>query len=189
MFTKFINNFLTYEECDKIIELGESVGLFKMKSTTTLNGNIIETNVDYHGNKRMGCYFYGDMLLIPELKSITNKVINLSNDLKPYKSIVYTKIPKYSFNRYSKDDYLEWHEDNDEILHGATITFIIQLNVDYENGYIKYRYDDVEYVVEKEKGSVFIFDSNITHMVDKINGGVRYSLNVWPASDKKMTLI
>ena len=62
MFVKYIENFLTKEECDEIILLGESVGLIQMKSSLIVNGKLIEENVSYGGNKRMGCYFYDELL-------------------------------------------------------------------------------------------------------------------------------
>ena len=129
MFIKYIENFLTKEECEQIILLGESVGLIQMKSSLIVNGKLIEENTIYSGNKRMGCYFYDDLLENKLLKNITNNIIELSNNLNPFKGLYYTKVPSYSFNRYGEGDFLEWHSDKHEILDGATITFIIQLSI------------------------------------------------------------
>jgi predicted 2-oxoglutarate/Fe(II)-dependent dioxygenase YbiX len=169
--------------------MGETFDLKQMKSSKIINGQVINENITYSGNKRMGCYFVDDTLSLPLIKSINKKIITLSNDLKPFNSIQYTTIPKYSFNRYGEGDFLEWHEDRHEIINGATITFIIQLNDNYGDGFVKYMLDGIEYNVPKILGSVFIFDSNITHSVEKISSGNRYSLNVWPASTKKISLI
>jgi hypothetical protein len=189
MFIKYIENFLTDIECDDIILLGESINLMEMKSSLIVNGKVVEENKKYEGNVRTGGYFVNELLKNPILDNLSNKIINLSNELNPFNGIVYDKIEKYSFNRYKKNDFLDWHPDKHEILNGATITFIIQLNDDYENGEIKYKIDNVEYVVKKERGSVFIFDSNISHSVDKITNGLRYSLNVWPSKKIKKSLI
>jgi hypothetical protein len=189
MFIRYIENFLTKEECKSIIDLGVSTGLVKMKSSKIINGKLIKEDFDYEGNKRTGCYFVNDLLETPLLKSLSKKVINLSNDLNPFNNITYSEIPKYSFNRYVEGDFLDWHSDNHEILNGATITFIIQLNDNYENGDIKYIINDIEYTVNKKVGSVFIFDSNVRHSVDKITGGDRYSINVWPTKTIKKSLI
>jgi hypothetical protein len=189
MFIQYIQNFLTIDECDFLINLGESVGLEQMKSSKIVNGKVVEEGLLYSGNKRMGCYFVDDLLSTTELKFISNKVLFLSNKLNPYKGISYTSIPKYSFNRYSDGDFLDWHSDSHEIISGATITFIIQLNDDYEEGDVKYKMDDVEYSVPKQKGSVLVFDSNIQHSVDIIKSGIRYSMNVWPTSIKKISLL
>jgi predicted 2-oxoglutarate/Fe(II)-dependent dioxygenase YbiX len=189
MFTKFIQNFLTKEECEQLIQIGQSIQMIEMKSTLIVNGKIVEQNTTYDGNKRMGNYLVDELLEHPLLKEISDRVITISNQLNPFNGIEYTKISKYSFNRYSKDDFLDWHPDKHEIMNGATTTFIIQLNDDYENGEIKYRIGEIEHSVPKETGSVFIFDSNIEHSVDKITNGLRYSINVWPSSQKKNSLI
>lgn len=189
MFTKFVENFLMEDECDNIIKLGESIGLEKMLSTKIVDGKIIAQGIEYSENKRMGGYFIGETLENDILKKLTNKVVGISNAIKPFNSIEYTNVPKYSFNRYSDGDFLDWHEDRHEVLLGATITFIIQLNSNYKEGYVRYIIDGIEYKVPKIKGSAFIFDSNILHSVDKIASGNRYSLNVWPNSKKKISLI
>jgi hypothetical protein len=189
MFYKFIQNFLTKEECEFIISTGEDNGLSKMKSSKILNGVVMEEDIEYNGNQRMGGYFTDTILLDFRIKNISDKILSISNKLNPFNGVSYTSIPKYSFNRYSDGDFLDWHEDKHEIINGATITLIIQLNDNYKGGLVKYTINKVEYSVPKEIGSVFIFDSNITHSVDVIESGLRYSLNVWPSSIKKVSLI
>lgn len=189
MFIKYIEDFLTPEECDFIIDLGCSVGLEQMKSSLIVNGELIEENVGYAGNKRMGCYFDDALLETTSIKDLSSRIVELSNQLNPFNGICYNGVPKYSFNRYMEGDFLDWHPDNHEIMRGATITYIIQLNDNYEGGNVKYSINDTERLVEKKKGSVFIFDSNIIHAVDPIINGIRYSINVWPSKNIKKSLI
>ena len=189
MFTKYIEDFLTKEECQSLIDLGNSVGLIQMKSSKFVNGELVGENLEYNGNKRSGCYFIGELLELPILENLSNKIINLSNELNPFKGVEYNRINNYSFNRYGVGDFLDWHPDSHEILNGATITYIIQLNDEYGGGEVKYKVNDVEYPVKKKEGSVFIFDSNIVHSVDQISSGERYSINVWPAKTIKKTLL
>lgn len=189
MFTKYIENFLTEDECNQIILLGESVGLIQMKSSLIVNGELIEENISYSGNKRMGCYFYDNLLENKLLKNVTNKIIELSNNLNPFKGINYSNVQKYSFNRYGDGDFLDWHPDNHEILNGATITFIIQLNEEYEGGEVMYITDGTTHTTPKKTGSALIFDSNIVHSVDEVIKGIRYSLNVWPSKTIKQSLL
>jgi hypothetical protein len=189
MFTKYIENFLTKEECDSIIEMGESVGLIQMKSSRFVNGKLIAENLEYEGNKRMGCYFTDESLEDPTIKSLSKKIIDLLNELNPFNGIIYNNVPKYSFNRYSNGDFLDWHPDNHEILNGATITFVIQLNDEYGGGDVKYLVNGVAKNVPKKRGSVFIFDSNVVHSVDEVSEGVRYSINVWPSKTIKKSLL
>ena len=189
MFIKYIENFLTDEECDTLISIGSSNNLTQMKSSLVVNGKVLEENVDYNGNKRMGCYFVDELLEILLIKNLSNKIIELSNKLNPFNGVIYNGIPKYSFNRYGDGDFLDWHPDSHEIINGATITCIIQLNDDYNNGEIKYKIDDVTYLVNKKKGSLFMFDSNIVHSVGMVTNGFRYSMNVWPSKIIKKSLI
>lgn len=190
MFSKFIKGLLTKEECDYIIQFGESIGLQKMLSSKIVDGKVQHSELEYAGNKRMGCFFIDKDLEDNIINKLSDKIIKLSNVIKPFKSIEYTTIPKYSFNRYSYGDFLDWHEDRHEIIGGATITYIIQLNDDYDGGYVRYISEDgIENKVPKEIGSVFVFDSNIQHSVDVIDSGVRYSLNVWPGCIKTISLI
>jgi hypothetical protein len=189
MYIKYIENFLSHEECDELILLGESNDLNPLKSTHIANGKVIEANIPYEGNKRTGCFFEGEMLEIPTLKNLSNKIINLSNELKPFKGITYNGIPSYSFNKYGIGDFLNWHSDGHNMFYGATLTYIIQLNDDYEDGHVKYSINDIEYNINKKKGSVFIFDSNVQHSVEKITKGTRYSLNVWPSKIIEKSLI
>ena len=189
MFAKYIQYFLTNEECLSLIDLGNSIGLIQMKSSRFVNGELVGENLEYDGNKRSGCYFVGESLQLPILETLTNKIINLSNQLNPFKGVEYNKVNNYSFNKYGVSDFLDWHPDSHEILNGATITYIIQLNDDYGDGEVKYRINDIDYSVEKKQGSVFIFDSNIVHSVDRVSSGERYSINVWPAKTIKKTLL
>lgn len=189
MFIRYFENFLTKEECDNIIKMGESVGLIHMKSSLIVNGNLIEENISYDGNKRMGCYFTDELLQNDLIKELSNRVIKLSNELNPFNGIIYNNIPKYSFNRYVEGDFLNWHPDSHEILNGATITYVIQLNDDYDGGDVKYTMNGIETSVPKKTGSIFIFDSNIVHSVDTVTKGVRYSINVWPSKTIKKSLL
>ena len=189
MFTKYIEDFLTKEECQSLIDLGSSIGLIQMKSSKFINGELVGENLEYDGNKRSGCYFTGELLELPILGNLTNKIINFSNDLNPFKGIKYNGVNNYSFNKYGVGDFLDWHPDSHEILNGATITYIIQLNDDYGDGEVKYRINDVDYTVNKKQGSVFVFDSNIVHSVDEVTSGERYSINVWPSKTIKKSLL
>ena len=189
MFVKYIEDFLTPNECDEIIKIGNSNELIQMKSSQIINGKLVNENIEYDGNKRMGCYFTNEYLKTPIIQSLSDRIIKISNELNPYNGIHYVDIPKYSFNKYEVGDFLDWHSDSHEIINGATITYVIQLNDKYEGGDIKYSINDIEYSVNKKQGSIFVFDSNISHSVDTILKGFRYSINVWPSKLIKKSLI
>lgn len=189
MFTKYIENFLSDDECDFIVSLGETIDLKRITSTYIVGGKITIADTIYAGNKRVGGHFNGEILEIPAIKNLSDKIIKLSNRLTPFKGVVYNSVSSYTFNRYEVGDFLNWHSDGHEILNGATLTYIIQLNDNYEDGHVKYIINNVEHNVIKKKGSVFVFDSNIRHSVEKITSGTRYSINVWPTKIIKKSLI
>ena len=189
MFVKYIEDFLTKDECHSLIDLGCSMDLIRMKSSLIVNGELIGENLNYDGNKRMGGYFSKEISSMSLIKDISDRIIDLSNKLNPFKGISYVGIPGYSFNQYGAGDFLDWHPDAHEIINGATITYIIQLNDDYEGGNVKYMVNDTGYSVKKKTGSVFVFDSNIHHAVDTVISGLRYSINVWPSKEIKKTLL
>lgn len=189
MFVKYIEDFLTIDECSFLIELGKSIGLEKMTSSKFVNGVYTESGLNENTNKRKGCYFVDDTLQLPKVKSISDKIISKLNELKPFNGVNYIGVPKYSFNEYSEGDFLDWHSDTHEIMYGASSTIIFQLNDDYDGGDVLYMIDGIEYKVPKKQGSILVFDSNIPHCVDRLNNGIRYSLNVWPSKEIKKSVI
>jgi len=102
MFTLFIDNFLTNEECESIIQLGKESGLQKMTSAKYVNGVYTGTSINENTNKRMGCYLVDTSLQLPIIQSISTKIIHTLNELKIFNGLTYSHIPKYSFNQYSK---------------------------------------------------------------------------------------
>jgi hypothetical protein len=190
MFTKFIENFLTDDLCDRLIQMGLETELVTMTSAKIVNGKVVgDSKVNLYDNKRRGSYFDGDILNDKPFLDITNKLINTINELKPFNGIEYTGISKYTFNEYSSGDFLNWHKDSHEVIYGATSTIIIQLNDNYIGGEVLYKIDNETFTIPKKKGSIFVFDSNIEHSVSELKSGIRYSMNVWPESKIKKVLL
>ena len=82
MYTNFIEDFLSLEECNTIIELGKTSGLEKMTSAKFVNGVYKEVSLNEDTNKRKGCYFTDDILKNKLISSISEKTIQLLNTLK-----------------------------------------------------------------------------------------------------------
>lgn len=190
MYNLLIEDFLTKEECEYLIERGLSETLIEMKSSKVVNNVVVYENLtDTSNNKRKGTYFVDDILKEEKISELSNRIVSKLNELKIINGVEFNGVPKFSFNEYSKGDFLNWHKDSHEIIYGATITVIIQLNDNYEGGEVMYRIDEIEYKVPKKQGSIFIFESNIDHCVNKIENGLRYSMNVWPSKKIKKGLI
>jgi len=159
MYTNLIENFLTVEECDFIINQ------YKFNSQPVFNStNVIERR----------CMFVESIQF-----DIKNKIINKLNELNIFDK-QYTNIQYFVFNSYESENELELHPDSSEVARGGTVTIVIQLNENYDGGDFYYSLNEVETMLPKKQGSIFIFDSNIFHGVKKLNDGQRYSLNCWP---------
>ncbi len=178
-----IKNFLNYEECDFIIELLHS---FNFKPAKAIyEGNIIES-FDLHKREiaHLKSYDFNDVF-----KNLSDNILNKINSLNIFKGLKYDNIVKFDFSKYSEKDYINHHIDSDEINHGATITVVLELSNNYDGGEFCYIYNDNEFQFEKEKGSLYIFDSNTLHKVTPIINGIRYSINCWPKYSTNKTLI
>jgi predicted 2-oxoglutarate/Fe(II)-dependent dioxygenase YbiX len=186
----FVQNVLTSEECKLLIERGLQTDLQIMHSSKIVNGKVVKQDIlKLDDNKRKGSYYFEDEMKEPIFTSLTDTLVSIINSTKIFNGIEYISIPKYTFNQYDGGDFLNWHKDSHEIINGATATIIIQLNDNYEGGEVMYRLDNIDYIVPKKAGSVFIFDSNVEHNVNVVESGVRYSMNAWPSSKIKKTLL
>ena len=190
MYNHFIKEFLSVNECNELINKGLNTNLESMKSSKFINGKLVqEEELDEKINKRKGSYIEGEELNEDTFKKLTSKLITLTNELKIFNGISYVDVSKYSFNLYNEGDFLYWHKDNHEILFGATLTIIIQLNEDYIGGDILYEVDNKEYRLPKSRGSIFLLDPNINHSISEVKKGTRFSINAWPIKKIKKGLL
>ena len=184
LYAKFIENFLTEEECSDIIKIGLKTDIRRLTSVKRTGKDSYETapNEDKL-HKRSGSYFgEDDIRNIEVLNNVATRTVELLNKLQPMKNSTYISIPKFTFNEYVSGDYLKYHYDMHEIEFGATVTVIYQLNDDYDDGFVTYKFSEngENYKVPKKTGSIFIFDSTLLHSVTELKGGKRYSMNSWP---------
>jgi predicted 2-oxoglutarate/Fe(II)-dependent dioxygenase YbiX len=176
MYHKLIKNILTDNDCDEIIDYSLKNYILKDVITTNLKTDYI----DYSFNKRKGVKFKDNKFV-----DLENKILTIVNTEKIFSGVIYDQIPDFLFNQYKETDFLNYHNDRDEIIkNAATLTVIVQLNDNYEGGEFFYKIDDIEYEVPKIKGSVFIFDSYMLHKVSPVKSGIRYSFNTWPTYSK-----
>jgi len=176
MYTKFIEEIITADECDKIINHGKSLNLEFIKTYEPSTG---QNFIDYSFNKRKGIKFVNE-----EFNNIGERILKIINECKIYSGLIYDKLDPYLFNQYNEKNFLNYHIDTAEIENGASITVVYQLNDDYEGGEFCYKINNNEYILPKKKGSIFIFESSILHKVNPVLQGCRYSLNNWPKYSK-----
>jgi hypothetical protein len=189
MFNLFIEDVLSKEECELLIERGLHTDLQIMYSSKIVNGEVVSEGILWDGNKRKGSYYIEDDIKESVFIKLTDTLVSLLNSFKIFNGVEYTHIEKYTFNQYESGDFLDWHKDSHEVIYGATSTIIIQLNDNYEGGDVMYSVNQIKHSVPKKQGSIFVFDSNIEHSVDKVESGIRYSMNAWPSSKLKKRLL
>jgi len=80
------------------------------------------------------------------------------------------------FATYKKDDFYGWHKDAN-IDNNRMLSVSVQLsNPDtYDGGDLQIK----DFIAEKARGTIIIFNSNLLHRVLPVTRGVRYSLVQW----------
>lgn len=169
-----IKNFLTEEECDEIISLSKNFDLNEANTTYPTSNYTLGKKDDKFRQSKIA------YIESSNFENLTKKILNKINEYKLFNEARYSDILGYSFNEYTKNNFLEWHADDAELTNGATITVVIELSNGYDGGIFEYKMDNIEHSFEKGKGSMYIFDSEIVHRVTKITKGMRYSINCWP---------
>jgi len=177
-----ILNFLSIEECDTILKISENFDFKDAPTSSNINKHIRDENFDF--NKRKITYIDDTLFL-----ELSTKILNKLNELNIFNGINYNTIGNYSFNKYSINDFLNYHYDGAEIDNGATITLVIELSDGFEGGDVVYLLDDIEHNFTKGKGNLYIFESTTMHKVKPITNGIRYSMNCWPKFKIKKTTL
>ena len=110
MFNLFVENILSDNECNLLIERGLQTDLQIMYSSKIVNGKVIAQDIlKLDDNKRKGSYYFEDEMQEPVFTSLTNTLLEFINPLKIFNGIEYVGIPKYTFNQYDGGDFLNWH--------------------------------------------------------------------------------
>jgi len=115
------------------------------------------------------------------IESINNNIFRY--DLAGFDNIQYTKYPKDGY--YNKHtDYIYGQILNSEQIHCIPLvrklSLSVMLNDDYEGGDLVLHYDGRSGVpMEKKRGRIIFFASDIVHEVTPVTSGERNSLVIW----------
>ena len=92
-----------------------------------------------------------------------------------------TGIGPFQFTEYKEGEYFDWHTDaNNDVYRDRFTSIVIQLNNTYEGGTLEIKNPKGELVpIENKIGTLYIFNSRLTHRVTSVVSGVRYSLVNW----------
>lgn len=164
VFVDTINNFLSKEECQLIID--------NNRNNTFYEGKVREDDLNYKERK--------SEIQFINLPEISNKIKNLLEEKYKLKNFTYSEIEKFQFTKYTKDGHYTWHIDASDTYKGRFLSCVILLNDDFVGGELLYKDNDyMEQKFEKRVGNLFIFNSRVLHSVSKVLFGERYSLVCW----------
>ena len=92
-----------------------------------------------------------------------------------------TRLKHYQFTEYKEGEYFDWHTDNNSTIYrDRYASIVIQLNDTYSGGILEIKNPKGELVpIENKIGTLYIFNSRLTHRVTPVVSGVRYSLVNW----------
>jgi Rps23 Pro-64 3,4-dihydroxylase Tpa1-like proline 4-hydroxylase len=158
-YIKIIENVLTYDECNKLIQLSNDHNYQIINETTRLNQRTMIDDAIFASNllKKLDIY-------IPKI----------------YNNMIFDSInPRLRFLKYTKGDYFERHKDNSYYNNGkiSLITILIYLNDNYNGGFTKFftNIDDAKgQTIYPKVGMVCFADQQIGHEVPPLIDGIKY---------------
>lgn len=143
----------TAEECDRIIDISN-------RSEKKLGQNL--------GYNTKHSYSYTNLGYSESTSWIFDRLGIFFTESSGRKLI--SPLHQISIHSYKKGEYFDRHSDQNYAMYSVGAC----LNDDYEGGdFIMYSPD---YIIPKEKGLIYYFDSRKQHKITKINRGIRWSL-------------
>lgn len=170
----YMDNVFTDEECEKIIQIGNS----KEKYNAEVNNNNQFYNPSVRKNKVS--WLEPEDNLYWMYKKLTDVVLNLNPAYFGFDLIGFTE--KTQFSEYSEiNDGFKMHLDKTFGSVIRKLTLVIQLSdpKDYEGSELILHTSSEPDVMTKKRGSVIAFPAYAMHEVRPLISGKRYSLVCW----------
>lgn len=169
----FLPNFLTPEECDKIIAIGNK----KKKKEAKIG--IDRTDSKIRKNKIAWLSSENDELTWL-FQKLTDSVTILNNQY--FKFDLWGFSEGLQFTEYNAPD--EHYQQHTDRIYGHGIrklSIVIQLSdpKTYKGGELSMYVSSKPDIMKKEKGTLIIFPSFVLHKVSPVTKGTRYSLVAW----------
>ncbi len=80
-------------------------------------------------------------------------------------------------HKFEKGDYFDWHKDDAYMEKGKRKYAIgFHLNNDYEGGEFVVVEDEKEKIIGKLPGAPYLFTSDVTHKINRVESGIRWSV-------------
>lgn len=169
-----IKNFLTHNECSDILSKYKTE--LQLKPAEIANGKIDDRRKSSVG-------------FINGIENIDNRLRDTLKNLIQIKGFEVTGLGPYQFTEYKTGEYYDWHTDSsptDDLYKDRFCSIVIQLNDEYEGGYLQLKDESGDNTIQLDKGigTMYIFYSNIRHRVIPVIYGTRYSLVNWVSLKK-----
>ena len=178
---KIVENFLTNDECQRILDYSLSHLDLTTAKIVADNGAVI----DSHRKSKIAFNKY------EIFEFLNNKVINMvleNVSVNGYELVFNER--GYQFTSYNPGEFYNWHTDNSD---DRYCSIVIQLNVDYDGGDLELVENGKIMVFKRGVGNAVIFLSEMDHRVTEVLDGTRYSLVNWlklkPLKEFKKTMI
>ncbi len=152
--------------CETIINESKKYELIKgkVRDNDTLDVKVRDSDVTFIDNS-------------PWINAICMHYMNRANQQAWNFIIDGQQIPQ--FTSYNKDQFYDFHQDSSEYVDGMrklSLVILLSDSSEYEGGAFKFKNVTPEFSTQ---GSVIVFPSFITHMVEPVTKGTRYSLVNW----------
>jgi PKHD-type hydroxylase len=164
-------NFLSPEECDVI--LNKCKGELKLSDARVYFDK--SKAAPTKKNRKSSIGWISDLGFLNE--RLTNKLRETFN----INGMEVTGLGNFQFTEYKEGEYFNWHTDGtDVIFRDRFASIVIQLNNTYEGGILEIKNSNGKQVpIENKIGTLYIFNSRLSHRVTPVLSGVRYSLVNW----------
>lgn len=168
-----INSFLSKEECNELIELGNKKCL--NKAVTFSNNMEISESV----RKSDISWIYSS-----DNPKIYRKIVDAIHHVneKHYKFDLFGLSEGFQFTRYvHPEGKYGKHIDccYNGIIRKLSISIQLSDPSEYEGGDFNFHFSDIPETAERELGNAIIFPSYMLHEVTPVTSGTRYSLVAW----------
>jgi hypothetical protein len=180
-------NFVSYEDCDLIVDLVESCPdiLSKYKSVKSKIRNNQAIPLTELASKSP-LINEADILCHDIISACSRKYCNDNLFVKKFSYILDKNerfSSKYIYRFYDKNDYYDWHidESNDSYF---VLSIIMYLNDDFEGGSTLFLTDKLK--VTPKKGSILVFpcDLRTIHKGTKVTSGTKKI--IWTCTEREM---
>lgn len=164
-------NFLSPEECGDILNKCKAELILSDARVYFDKSKVAPTKK----NRKSSIAWISDLGFLNE--RLTNKLRETFN----INGMEVTGLGDYQFTEYKEGEYFNWHTDGtDVVFKDRFVSIVIQLNNTYDGGILEIKNSNGNQVpIENKIGTLYIFNSRLSHRVTPVLDGVRYSLVNW----------